>query len=306
MLTLLEMKTQVGRLIQKTDATYATKIVDFLNQRYDDILRRFAWPQLFRETTVMAATDDPFLIIGKDVELIIQLHDRVNDIVLTPTDPLTAARAHVGLLDVSGIPHTYYRIEDTIAKQPTAASALSISSDDVDDTQQTVRIWGISGGQEVTESKLLTGTTAVTSGYSYTRVDRVSKSAVTEGTVTLTANAGAVTVATLAPRELTARYLKIRLIRRPSSAIVYDLTYRLKAPRLEFDEDIPLIPCHNALIIGGYAQALEEQRQFAKAGLEWQKYNGQIDWLIAQLMQQSDHLVHFTPHIEHDSLDVPK
>lgn len=193
MLTLATMKARVGRRIQKTDSTYAVKIVEFLNSRYDDILMRHPWTQTFKTITFSAVGDTETVIIPKDVRHILELHDRVNDVSLIPIDPSQASRVYADVQDVSDIPRNYWREEDTIAAQPTSASVLSISSGDASDVTQKVRIWGIAGGQEVTEVKTLNGTTAVTTSNSFTRVDRISKDGDTVGTITVTANSGAVT-----------------------------------------------------------------------------------------------------------------
>lgn len=307
MLILSTIRTQVGRMATKNDSAFLTKVDDWVNQRYEDILKRRAWSQLRKTITVNSTADTGTLVLPKDVRIVLEIHDLVNNVVLQKVDnPLQGVRRDVSIIDTSGIPYAYWEEEDTVNAQPTASSVLAISSSNSGDTTQLVRIWGISGGEPTTEVVTLNGTTAANTANSYTRVDRVSKDLATTGRVLITSNAAAVTIATLGQREFTARYRRIRLVRRPVSSITYDITYEVWAPRLEFDQDVPLVPCHNALIIGAYAQALEEDRKFSQAQLEWQKYEAEIQGLLAKYEQQGDQLVQFYPETNPDPLDSPR
>ena len=300
-----EMKTQVSRLAQKGDSVYLIKIGDWLQQSYDTVLRKYAWPQLIKTTTVSSVSSVETMILPKDVEFLIQIQDRTNQVVLAPSDPNTGARTMLAVQNQGSVPTTYWVEEDTAAAQPTSSALLNVVSSSSSDTSQTVRVWGISGGQEISEQFTLNGTSAVASQNSYTRVDRVSKSATTTGTITITSNAGAVTIATISPRDYTSRYTKLHLVPMPNAAITYNITYKAKTPRLQFDEDIPILPCHTALIYGAYAQALEEQRQFSKAQLEWQKFESSVAMLIDQFERQRENVTVFVPNIQPLSLDIP-
>lgn len=300
-----EMKTQVSRLAQKADSVYLTKIGDWLQQSYDNVLRRFPWPQLIKTTTVVSTSSVETMILPKDVEFLIQIQDRTNQVVLAPSDPNTGARTMLAVQNQGSVPTTYWVEEDTVSSQPTSSSLLSFSSSSSSDTAQTVRVWGISGSQEISEQITLSGTGTVSSQNSYTRIDRVSKSATTSGTVTITSNSGAVSIATISPREYTSRYTKLHLVPMPNAAITYNITYKAKTPRLQFDEDIPILPCHTALIYGAYAQALEEQRQFTKAQMEWQKFESSVALLVDQFERQRENVPVFVPNIQPLALDIP-
>lgn len=307
MIPLSVMRTQVQRLIQMVgDSGYGAKIDDWINQRYDDIMRRYEWPQVRRTTTFVTTADSETQVLIKDVDRVLQIQDRTNDVVLQKIDPQLAAKTMVDLQDTSGIPHAYWEEEDTVAAQPTSGSTLSIASNSASDVTQTVRVWGIVNGEEDSEQVSLAGTTAQVTTRSFTRVDRVAKSDVTIGRVRVTANAGAVTVVDLGSGEYTARYTRIHLVRRPNAAITYNMTYLYKVLRLINDQDIPVIPCHTALIVGAYAQGLEEHRQFAKAQIEWAKYEGAVNNLIDRYERQGDSFTQFVPQIDQSDIDTTK
>jgi len=306
MLTFLTMKTQVGRRIQKSDATYLIKIQDWLNTRYDMILRRYPWPQLVKTKTVTSVTGVETVILGKDIGTILEIHDRINNIVLMPVQDATeGARLFADVQDSNAIPKGYWREENTVAAQPTAASVIAVVSSSSSDTTQKVRVWGISSGETVTELVNLNGTNSVNTTNSYTRIDRISKDSDTTGIITLTSDGAAVTIGTFAPTEVGPRYTKIHLIRRPVSAIVYNMSYKTKTIRLVNAEDIPLIDCHEAMISGAYADALKEQKAFAKAIEEEKNFEKILLTLIAETDQQNETVHRFIPHVQNEEIDEP-
>lgn len=305
MLTLATMKTRVGRRIQKPDAAYAAKIADWLQARYTDLLMRHPWRQTIKTVPFSATAGTATVTLPRDVRHIFEIHDLLNDKSLNPTDAETAARERVADMDQQGIPDEYYREEDTVNAQPSSASVIAIVSASASDTSQTVRVWGTNGsGIEITESVALTGATPVNTTNSFARVDRISKSGTTVGTITATSNSGGVTVATIAPNEVSPRHPKIRLIKTPLSAYTYQMTYKVQTPPLVYDEDVPILPCGEILIIGAYAEALEEQRQFQKAVVEWGKYDTGVERLWAEFEQFSNVVPRSVPRVERASIDV--
>lgn len=307
LLTFDTMKTRVGRRIQKTDATFLTKIEDWLNERYAYCLDRFinAKGPIIKTKSVTATADAETLVLGKDVDAILDVHDRVNDVHLTVSDPSAGGRETADIQDTSGIPKRYWREEDTVNAQPTAASVIAIVSSAAGDTTQKVRLWGVSNGEEVTELVSLNGTTSVNSANSYTRLDRVSKDGNTTGRITGTSNAAAVTNFIMAPTEVSPRYVKIHLVRRPDSAIVYTLTYVVKPQLLANAEDVPLVDCSTAMVVGAFADALVEQKQFESAATQEARFAELVELLIAKVEQREEFVPRFIPHVEADALDEP-
>jgi len=302
----------VSERIQKSDSTYLGKIENWINYRYDDILSRKDWPQLYRQTDMTATAGSETMILNRDVELITAIQDRTNDIVLVPMDPSIGARFFVDIQDTNGTPRNYWWEGSTVAAQPTSASVIAVASNSASDTSQTVRIWGISGGNEVNEQISLNGTTGVNSTNSYTRVDRVSKSATTSGTITGTSNAAAVTVFTMDPSSRTARHIKIHLLRRPQSNTTYTVVYKIRTPKLEFADDVPMIDCSQALVIGAYCDALRQQRQHSKAKVlefnpnmpsDVSTYEGRVLQILQKFEQQAENIPLMTPQIQRDPID---
>lgn len=302
MLNTSEMKTRVSSLLQKGDATYLTKILGWLNLRYDQAQKRYNWPALIKTTTVTTTAATATVVVAKDVRVILDVHDTTNDIHLTSTDSQYIGRNEVSNIDQQGIPRQYVQEEDTVASQPTSSSVITFASSSASDTA-TVRVRGISGGEETTESITLNGTTAVSTTNAYTRVDTISKSAATAGKVTGTSNSGSVTVVSIAARDVTSRYTKLRLVKIPSDAITYTITYKYRAPRLEYDEDVPVMDVSEALVSGAYAWGLKEQRQHSKAAMEEANFTQLLGECWDEKERSRDYVPRFIPHIERPSID---
>ena len=84
--------------------------------------------------------------------------------------------------------------------QPSSSSAITIVSDSAEDIYQSIILTGrlISGGEVITESVELNGTTSVNSKNSFVELVSIVKSEETTGTVTLTSNSGVVTNGSMA------------------------------------------------------------------------------------------------------------
>ena len=297
----------------KTHATFLTKIEGFINARYEDILNRVNHPEAIDTATITATADAETMMLNRDIDYVIDIHDRVNDIHLTKINPSIAGRSYADSQDVSGTPRMYWWAGMGMSAQPLSVSVITIKSDSASDTSQVVRIWGIdSNGAERSETISLNGTTGVDSSGSYTKLTRVSKDAVTVGLITGTSNSEAVTVFKIDPRAFSSKYITIHLLKRPDSAIAYTVTFKLKTPPLQFDEDVPIISCSQALILGGYIDSLREQRQHAKAKLleynaskenDPSTYEGKVLQLIARSEQWADNVPLFRPHVQKDSID---
>jgi len=311
MLTYSEMKNQVADRINKTSADYLLKIGDWINYRYDDILGRFDWPCLYRTSTQTLSAGDSSFVLPRDCGLIMSIQDRTNNQVLTATNPSVGARNNITTIDTSDYVTQYWIEGLSMLSQPSSATAISIVSSSASDTTQTVRIWGIdSNGAEQTDSVLLTGTTPAVTTVTFTRVDRVSKDSDTAGIVT--GSAGTTAVFKIDPYSYGSSYTNIRLASPTADAISLTLAYKITQPRLVNDQDTPIFDCCQALVIGGYIDALRQQRQHTKAKvMEYNAneptdpttYEGKVREMIKQFDQQQDNLPMFRPQVTRADID---
>ena len=106
-----------------------------------------------------------------------------------------------------------------VETQPTAAGTVTAVSSSASDTTQFVLIKGLVGGQLQYEQLTLTGTTAATSTKSFSQIYSVTKSARTEGYITVKSDTDTVTNVILDPDESVLRLRKIRLYPKPDATI---------------------------------------------------------------------------------------
>ncbi len=146
--------------------------------------------------------------------------------------------------DRSDTPTTYRMwTEDWVLEQPKAASVMRIASSDSDDKSIDVMIHGIVSDYPDSE-KITTnssdGTTAVSGSKSFTRVDRVTKDADTDGRITVDADSANTTVATIPAGDIMAgaQYKHIQIFPSPDDTYVLNIWYYKDPARLVEDEDI--------------------------------------------------------------------
>lgn len=177
-------------------------------------------PEFGKETATFT-TSSSVRLYHFDASLckILSVVDQTNDLPLTQISE-TEVEAFDPDLNESGSP-TFYSLYGLsyISNQPTAASTISIVSSDNTDTTQTVQVVGTVGGQEDADTVTLTGIVPAVTSKSFTALRRISKSAVTEGIITATSNAGAVTNVSISSRKLFREMQPIRLWPIPDASL---------------------------------------------------------------------------------------
>lgn len=140
---------------------------------------------------------------------------------------------------------TNYRMwgENFIQQQPNSASVVTISSSSSSDTGVGIRVHGIVSGLPDSE-KIMTnasdGTTAVAGTKSFSKIERITKDATTEGRITCTTNSAGVTVTTLPAGDTTAgtQIKKIQLWPLPDKVFPVHVFYYKEPWRLVDDDDV--------------------------------------------------------------------
>ena len=291
----------VGRQIQKTDTTYQTKIKEYINANYEKLWRAYLWRQaIVFDESVVATSGSEWLYLPKTVEEILILTDRANDQIIVPTNVQILMREFLDTIADSGTSKRYSPAgEFGVNVQPSVSAVIQAASSIASGADQTqvVRLWGVSGGEERTDTIALNGTTQVDSLLSFTEIHRVSKSATTTGVVTIRQKTTNVTLATMAPHEKVVRYPRIRLHDIPNSAQQLYLTYKKRFVSLVNDSDIveiPVIPILKALT---YADCLREQRQFQKAEVTEARAKQDLKEFINEQEMQADKIERSLPEV---------
>ncbi len=131
-----------------------------------------------------------------------------------------------------------------VAVQPSSASVLTLVSSEASDNTaaKAVTILGMTANGMEEESFTPNGVTPVVGTKSFLTVVGVTKAAAWTGTMTLTSNAGAVTVLQLLPAEYGRQYRTIEFLESPSQADVIEYQFYRVPHLLSADNDIPPTP----------------------------------------------------------------
>lgn len=271
----------VGANIQDTTNPMQTVIKTYLNDIYFDLLKRVNFQDIDDDYSfpTVAGTQDYILPrnFGKEVYVL----DSTNKIPLRPTTHQQLINDSPDSISTSGQPLQYLILTKPVRNSPSSLSTLSVYSESASDTSQAVRVKGLdTNGTQVEETLNLNGTTPQVSTYSYTEVLSITKSAISVGRVIVTANAGAVTVAVLAPADLAYFENVVRLHCVPNGVVTVKMPYIRRPYPLSNDYDQPIIDCADVLELGATMKAWRYKRQFQKASEYERQYERAIDTLV--------------------------
>lgn len=287
--------TRAGRKIQKTDTAYKTKLKDWANEWYRRLYERYFWNDLYREASVSVSAGANYVILPKDVDLVLYISDLTNDILVRKVGVQGFQKRFLSRLDTQGVLYNYAHYGySPLAIQLSTADALEVLSSSASDTTQKVYVRGYdSNGLEQNISFTLAGATPVnTSSPTFAAfsisnprsgISMVSKDGDTVGNITIREKTADTVLGYLGPLERTSRHKIIRLVDKPASALSVFVGYKEPLRKLVNDGDVPQFECEDLIVQGIYIEALKEQRQFQRAGIEegsWEKN------LTARLQQE--------------------
>ena len=295
----------IGRRVQKTDTAYRTTILEALNFHYEALWMQYMWKQaIVFDEAVTTTASEAMLYLPKTVDTILSLTDQANDVVLVPYNVHILMRKYLDQITNASFAKRYTHAGEWGRKANMAtARQIQILSSTADTA--TVRIWGISSSEEITELLTLNGTTAVDSTATFTALMRVAKNATTTGTVTVRSKTDVVTLATLAPSEKVVRYQAIRLHDVPDSADTLYLTYKKRFKLLVNDQDIIEIPVLPVLLDLATAYCYQEQRQFSKAAALEQSAMANLAKFVREQEMSGDQLEVSMPEVHQTSDEQP-
>ena len=261
------IKTIVGTNVQDTSSACGTTIGYWVNNRYRDIINSYDWEQLYHEQSITASANVSAYALDRNTERIVFAHDKTNDTYAQPITEQEYLQGYYDVYDEANQPEVCFLQSAPVSSQPTSAEKLIVKSSSASDTTQTVLIRGLTSTiEEMYESLSLSGSSAVSATYSYTRLLGISKSAATAGKVTVYKNDAATALAILAPEQLNSRYKILHFHPMPDSDAVWALKTKRVVMPLSQDYDYPIIENISDIIEkGAEADAWKYKRQFAKA-----------------------------------------
>lgn len=303
MITFAEIYGTVSDKIQKSDSTFQTKIKRWVNLRYETLAKRHPWAALFdaRETGVTLVSGSAFLILPKRVGSLFMIAEMTNKELLDVFSFTELWRQNTDTINSAGNAVKYSHVGEvgSAASLSIADKVQVVSSSASDNAAFSVRIFGTVSGEDVAETINLNGTTAVDSVNTYDSGTfiRVSKNTTTTGVITIREKTTPANVlAKLVQNEFTVKYKRLRLHLVPNSAPTVAIYYNKQVMRLVNDLDVPEFDCGAYLVAAAYADALKEQKQYAKAIQEEKAAENELAALMIQEMFD-DGLQQLTPKV---------
>ena len=226
------------------DSTNATDQTRMLNSANNQLKRIFTNLNLMSErssATLTTVADQALYRLDRRVLRSLNFRETNSPAKLNHMSRSDFEKEHPNPTD-TGVPSFYIPMRKVrVTEQPTSASVVTVASTSAGDvTNYFVIVKGISGGVLQTERLTLNGVTSVASTNSYTSLLSISKDT-TNGTVTATSNAAAVTNISLLPGERELEHWEIRLHVIPDGVYSIPYTFQYVPWGLSLDEEtIPM------------------------------------------------------------------
>jgi hypothetical protein len=260
------IKTNVGNMVQDTSVTFSSLIGVWINNKYQDVVQRYDWEDLYYIQTITASANTSAYALDDISDRIISVLDDDTDNYLLEKTQQQFYMENYTDRNTVGTPQYYFPSFDVVRSQPASATKVMVKSSSASDTTQTVLLRGLVSGSEVYESITLNGTTQASAASSYTRVLGISKSAATTGYITASENNGTTILTILSPETLESRCRQINFNPIPSGSLTFKILTKRRVLPLSQSYDYPVIRNVGGIIeLGAIADALRYKRQFAKA-----------------------------------------
>lgn len=318
---LLTLRQMANRVLEKKDLTATNtkqlnKVLDWINIRYDRIVRSFPWTELQRQYNLTVVASQKDYALQRDVDEIIKMVDITNGIDLPEISNAEHAEIIAPLQDVTGSittgdPQGYYQLRTLTCKQAmSAADTVEIvSSNNNDDSPNAIRVCGEVSGVELCENITLTGTTAATSTNTYDSGSMLKISlgttdgtdADTAGTITVRESTDTTKVKSIIkPGDNGTEYKWLTMFPTPPATGTMPtirVLYRKRPTRLINVMDIPEFDCCNELIQGAFADLL-----FNDSDPRSQQEEAMFNFMVSALMKKSEtkpnYIMQFTPKMD--------
>lgn len=313
---ILPYREMAKRVLEKVDlnaddnTTQLNKVLDWINVRYDRIIRAYPWDNLIRSYNLTLTASQADYALKRDVDEIISIIDITNGRELSEISEqeyqefIAHEQQVVGNV-TTGDPQGYRRNGIFTCKElMTAADKIQVISSDVNDlTPNAVRVCGEVSGIEVCENIVLSGTTAVDSTNTFDASSPLRISVLTTdgtdksvaGTITVREKTDTSKVkAIIAPQDFATDYQWISFFPEPptTSLPTVDITYRRKVNRLTNVADIPIIDCSQELIQGAFSDLLKNDGD-PRASSEDAKFEIMVRELIKRYQTNTNYHFRF-------------
>jgi hypothetical protein len=299
----LQIKNSVLSTTQQTNAQSGSLVEDLINVTMQEIgdpswafqkERLHLWSWLKRKTTFTATSEDT--VLERDVDKIALLRqvDSPTKITYVPDEIFYRELPDPS---ESGNPRLYrlWDIGGTSTKLSAADKIDIVSSSSSDTSTYEIVVTGYISGRLETEKYSCNGTSTVPGTKTWdAREIFISKSAITNGNITVTKNSGGSTLVVVGKEEVTPRFKVLSLYPTPSSNVIY-MEYYKKIKELNNDSESPEFDpkWHHIVRLGTLAKVYEHLGKTVDA----QTTNGWYSKMVRAMVASDEVNVDYVPYL---------
>ena len=308
-LSILKQQAALLAQVDTGDVVSMDKIEDAIKREYKKRWREYFWNEVtVIDKAIAVASGDDFILVPKDIEIVISLTERTNKAILKRNNLRMFQIDHLLSYASANVPYVYAKDGTTPLKiQPSAAGILKLSSDSASDTNIQVRVRGQdANGNQRTELISLNGTSEISGSVTFaaSSITTVSKNALSVGTITIK-DASDNTLDTIAPRDYNNKYDRLKLAGPTDKAYTVYLTGKLRFKQYEYDEDTAIFDIDEALKLMGVAAIYKDRGDSLRSREFMFEAQNYVDSIVKEKFVFSDDREDTQPELGLSDFDKP-
>lgn len=263
MMNLQQMGEAIASKIGLPDSETAALIQQYLARRYQMLWQSAPWRDACTLYTIEVEAGTSYLVLPDEAET--ALAAAWDQAGLLPGSEAIALSDRAQALLEQGQPAELMDVGRVGLAGDPQGGQITLTSNDVQDTDVQATLIGHKSGIEVREVVTLTGTNAITPAASFDLVRALSKT-VSRGTITVRRAADSVVLGVLGPKDVEKQHVRIRLLPPADKDGTLMLLAKRRCHPLRDPADVPVLRGASlALEAFAHGDALEWMRQYAKA-----------------------------------------
>jgi hypothetical protein len=291
------MYTQVGQMIQDSSADRLVRIKDAINRKYTELANGYDWPDLMRieEAEVTVTAGEVHVYMPYHVQTLKGAVADGNKDWIGISDPgMFLARNFDQLATQAKIFEGTLIGSSPVKREMQVAETLTLVSSDASDTSVIVKVWGFVGGDEISESVTLNGTSSVATSNTFSRITRIgttstSRDSSRSGHITITGTTSSKELAVIANHNYDSRYQVFRFQDVSQAADTLSIFYKKRVTPLIDDDDTFEINDADLIVFElAMAEMLKSQAKYNQAGAHEARAAGIRSAMLGSYLQQSN------------------
>jgi len=291
------MYTEIGQMIQDSSSDRQTHIKNAINRKYEELANGFDWPDLWRleEAEVTVTAGEAHVYMPYHVQTLKgAVADANKEWVGNVDAGMFLARNFDQLSTQAKIFEGTLLGSSPVKREMAVAETLTLVSSDASDTTPVVKIWGMVGGDEISESVTLNGTSSVATSNSFSRITRIGTSSTDRdssrsGHITITGTTSSKELAVISVHNYDARYQVFRFQDVSSATDTLSIFYKKRVQPLVSDDDtFEINDAHLVVFELVMAEILKSQSKYNQAGTHEARAAGIRSSMLSTYFQQSN------------------